>query len=854
MKKLLTFFMLLTLFFGVGRAELVTYSMTPDTASTGLGNTAYITTLTDFTINEVGWVMNQWNPTTLQVRTNQANPASEFRFYNTTAFPGRITKVVITFKTLAVSDASKLMFVGGSSEVTATTGGTAGTWDADNLTLTWTPSLDYNYFAFYQDGKAASGTNYLAAADAIVVTYDPSYTPTQNPKLYLTGTFNNWNTTADEMTLGQDGKYTITMSLDAEARVKFIDDSENWYGAPAAAGTYFWLTQDMVGETVTIGTGNGYEDIYFPVAGEWTFKVDLENEEMEITGEWPGTYETVTIPYEETLVSSQGKFKIENVSLGGLTAVWKTSSYGMTANGNNCTSDVESWFVSPLIDASEVAGVNLTFDEQLRYFADQDDADAEATLWVREGANGTWTQVTIPTHTLVNSNDFHNAGDIDMSAYAGKVFQLGFKYMADTISPGRWELKNLNVTAAAVVNPTAATLAAVKALTDSTTFDFTGTNLVATAQKGSYLYAQDATGGILIYGNVGKTYKMGDLIPAGFTGKKVTFHGAPQINEPSGFAAATDSVEVPVKEFGVADFTFENFGIYGVVRGVTVNGSTIVVGDSTFATYTTFANVPANTTDKTFDVFGIMGWRDGVQFLPIEYVDLNPVTPVAGDQYELVTSADQIAAGKEYVLVYSSETMTKAISKASTFGTTNVRTAVDAGATEFNIVDSVLTLMSTTSVTPFILEAAATEGFFNIKIDGDQYLGWASGNSVETGTAKADVTLALDTLGNAVIKYVATDADRYLQFNPGSPRFVFYKASSNQKNAQLYVKMEVPAGKPGDANGDNNVDVNDVTTVINYILGKNPDPFVFDNANVNDDDDVNVNDVTMIINMILGII
>ena len=59
---------------------------------------------------------------------------------------------------------------------------------------------------------------------------------------------------------------------------------------------------------------------------------------------------------------------------------------------------------------------------------------------------------------------------------------------------------------------------------------------------------------------------------------------------------------------------------------------------------------------------------------------------------------------------------------------------------------------------------------------------------------------------------------------------------------------------PGDANGDGNVDVNDVTTVINYILGKNPDPFIFDNANVNGDSNVDVNDVTMIINMILGII
>ena len=73
--------------------------------------------------------------------------------------------------------------------------------------------------------------------------------------------------------------------------------------------------------------------------------------------------------------------------------------------------------------------------------------------------------------------------------------------------------------------------------------------------------------------------------------------------------------------------------------------------------------------------------------------------------------------------------------------------------------------------------------------------------------------------------------------------------------ADMKLKIEkVASSKPGDANGDGNVDVNDVTTTINYILGKNPNPFVFDNANVNDDDDVNVNDVTMIINMILGII
>ena len=58
---------------------------------------------------------------------------------------------------------------------------------------------------------------------------------------------------------------------------------------------------------------------------------------------------------------------------------------------------------------------------------------------------------------------------------------------------------------------------------------------------------------------------------------------------------------------------------------------------------------------------------------------------------------------------------------------------------------------------------------------------------------------------------------------------------------------------PGDSNGDNRVDVNDVTTVINHILGKNPSPFNADNADVNGDGNINVMDVTLIINIILGI-
>ena len=148
---------------GISGAWGETYSLTPDLASTGMNSSTYITSLTEFTYNEVTWNMNQWNPSTLQIKTNQSSADSEFRFYNTSAFAGRITKVVITFSTLTVSDASKLMFKGGNSVVTQTTGGTAGTWNSNQKTLTWTPSSsdNFTYFAFYQNGKAASGQTNL---------------------------------------------------------------------------------------------------------------------------------------------------------------------------------------------------------------------------------------------------------------------------------------------------------------------------------------------------------------------------------------------------------------------------------------------------------------------------------------------------------------------------------------------------------------------------------------------------------------------------------------------------------------------------------------------------------------------
>jgi hypothetical protein len=60
-------------------------------------------------------------------------------------------------------------------------------------------------------------------------------------------------------------------------------------------------------------------------------------------------------------------------------------------------------------------------------------------------------------------------------------------------------------------------------------------------------------------------------------------------------------------------------------------------------------------------------------------------------------------------------------------------------------------------------------------------------------------------------------------------------------------------GMPGDANEDGTVDIVDVTTVVDHILGNQPlEGQALKNADVNSDESVDIVDLTSIIDIILG--
>ena len=68
-----------------------------------------------------------------------------------------------------------------------------------------------------------------------------------------------------------------------------------------------------------------------------------------------------------------------------------------------------------------------------------------------------------------------------------------------------------------------------------------------------------------------------------------------------------------------------------------------------------------------------------------------------------------------------------------------------------------------------------------------------------------------------------------------------YDALGNRISKQVTGS---PTEIMGDVDGDGHVTMADVYAIVDYIMGKNPSPFILNNANVNGDNKVNVADVT----------
>lgn len=125
---------------------------------------------------------------------------------------------------------------------------------------------------------------------------------------------------------------------------------------------------------------------------------------------------------------------------------------------------------------------------------------------------------------------------------------------------------------------------------------------------------------------------------------------------------------------------------------------------------------------------------------------------------------------------------------------------------------------------------------------------WENGKWVEPIEVPDTIRINEKILGIETSEY--TDYDVI----PNHTYYYLYKVLST--DLREYDVSNIVAATPmtatmGDANGSGDVDVADVVTTVNYAIGRKPDPFIFDAADINADKNIDVLDVIGIVQKVL---
>ena len=97
----------------------------------------------------------------------------------------------------------------------------------------------------------------------------------------------------------------------------------------------------------------------------------------------------------------------------------------------------------------------------------------------------------------------------------------------------------------------------------------------------------------------------------------------------------------------------------------------------------------------------------------------------------------------------------------------------------------------------------------------------------------------------------------YTDYNvvPGTRYYYYYKVlrtNLSESDASLTVTTVPLTSIPGDANGSMAVDVADVVSLVSYLTNGNPQPFIFEAADINSDGTIDILDIVGVINLIIN--
>lgn len=398
------------------------------------------------------------------------------------------------------------------------------------------------------------------------------------------------------------------------------------------------------------------------------------------------------------------------------------------------------------------------------------------------------------------------------------------------------------------------------------------------AQGGANLWVKDNTGYMLVYGSVGKSYEQGDVIPAGFSGTKVTYNGEPELKNPKGFKAPSGKETVTPEELALTadNISHANFGHYVLVKGATINTSALTITDAAGNTVPYFNNMAAQLPKdltKKYNVYAIVGShyngttkKVDYQLLPVNVTFEDgtalPVDPVADINalYGLSTGVKGMISAELSVIYQNGSYMW--VKDANTYG----------------LVYGYLTnkFVNGDKIKNLVAHWVTYDGYKEIIPVDESAVKSGEGAPVEAQEmALEDVSLdmmhqyitvpgvaltATETAGTYTGNDGTVDLQVFNKFandvkipeNLAGKKFRITGFVAKYKTQLQFIPVEVKdeaAGTLGDINGDGEINVSDVTALINKILGTSD--YSNEVCDINGDGEINVSDVTALINMIL---
>jgi hypothetical protein len=399
----------------------------------------------------------------------------------------------------------------------------------------------------------------------------------------------------------------------------------------------------------------------------------------------------------------------------------------------------------------------------------------------------------------------------------------------------------------------------------------------------NYLYAMDANeprGYGLIYGNVGQTYNPGDVIAAGISGKKTTYNAEPELATPfEGFAPAIRNVNIKqyAKTITCSQVSHDTWAQYVLIKQVTINTSdqtfTDASGSCPYYNGTFNTPIPSDVTKK-YDVYCVIasyGKNNTIyQVLPLEFVGDGggPQPPIEVPCIEDLYGLSQGQMGKftkpliaiyqygpnlyvkddcgTYSLVYGTLTYKDFINGDVIDGAIASWTTYN-GAKQMVPVDSTfVTTHYVEPVQPEVMpcEELSTEMVHNyIRIDDAKI--FKDGNN----TMVDDGTLPVILFNKFGIEIPEDDADHTVWgfLTIYRNELEIYPIAIDNDPTPPYPREEEYI--PGDVNGDGEVNIGDINTLIDIILGGTDK--TKGRADVNKDGEVNIGDINAVIDIIL---